>query len=511
MLLLLLGVFFRFVNLDRKVYWLDETFTSLRVSGYTATELVEIIPKERVLTVKDLQKYYHPSPERDFTDVAKALAGNAEHGPLYFLMVRFWRQWFGSSVAATRSLSAAISLLALPCIYWLCLELFDSSLTGWVAVGLLAISPFQVLYAQEARQYSLYIVLTLLSSAALLRALRIQKQSRDISWGLYGVTLALGFYTHLLFALVAVAHDVYVLLLEGKGKSQTIKAYFLTSLASVLAFVPWIVVIVVNLRRVVKATSWQADIPRPPLTFYVKSWLGNMARQFVDFGLSSDNSSLALKAFIPIIITIVLLFIYAMYFAYKSSPKRIFLFLVTLSVVPWLVLALPDLISGSTRSNVQRYIIPSFLGIQAVAYLLARCSANSQRSSLPQVVMVTLLPLGIISCSMIAQAETWWHKRSDSNVLEVAPIINQSSHPLVITKAKGGMRIAPLSYRLDPDVNILLMRSSLPDIPEGFREVFLYDPPPTLVPEIEQQYNLVPVSSSKNPKTGLAWLWELKK
>ncbi|MGK7905501.1 MAG: glycosyltransferase family 39 protein [Hormoscilla sp.] len=515
--LLLLGVFFRFINIDGKIYWLDETFTSLRVSGYTATELVEIIPKYQVLTVEELQKYYHPSPERDFTDVAKALAGNAEHAPLYFVMVRFWREWFGSSVAATRSLSAVISLLTLPCIYWLCIELFESSLTGWVAVGLLAISPFQVLYAQEARQYSLYIVVTLLSSAALLRSLRLQKQSTDLksrikNWGLYAVTLAFGFYTHLLFALVAMAHVVYVLYMEGKRFSQTIKAYFLASLVGVLAFVPWIMVIIVNLKKVIYATSWQNQPQRPPLTLYVKSWLGNITRQFVDFGLSSDNSSLAVKAFIPIIIIIVLLFIYAVYFAYKYSPKRIFLFLVTLSVVPWLVLALPDLISGSTRSNVQRYIIPCFLGIQlAVAYLLATCSANRHRSWLPKVMMVTLFSLGIISCSMSAQAETWWNKRSDSNVLEVAPIINQSSHPLVITKAKGGMRIAPLSYRLDPDVNILLIQSSLPDIPEGFREVFLYAPGPTLISEIEQQYNFVPVSKSENPRTGLAWLWKLER
>jgi uncharacterized membrane protein len=37
--LLVLGVFFRFVNLDRKVYWDDETITSLRVSGYTLEEM----------------------------------------------------------------------------------------------------------------------------------------------------------------------------------------------------------------------------------------------------------------------------------------------------------------------------------------------------------------------------------------------------------------------------------------------------------------------------------------
>jgi uncharacterized membrane protein len=37
--LLVVGVVLRFVNLDRKVYWYDETLTSLRIFGYTRTEL----------------------------------------------------------------------------------------------------------------------------------------------------------------------------------------------------------------------------------------------------------------------------------------------------------------------------------------------------------------------------------------------------------------------------------------------------------------------------------------
>ena len=34
--LLVLGIFFRFVNIDRKIYWHDEAYTSLRVAGYIA-------------------------------------------------------------------------------------------------------------------------------------------------------------------------------------------------------------------------------------------------------------------------------------------------------------------------------------------------------------------------------------------------------------------------------------------------------------------------------------------
>jgi hypothetical protein len=38
-------------------------------------------------------------------------------------------QLFGDSIAVTRSLSAVFSVLALPCMYWLSLELFESSVT----------------------------------------------------------------------------------------------------------------------------------------------------------------------------------------------------------------------------------------------------------------------------------------------------------------------------------------------------------------------------------------------
>ena len=55
-IVLTLGVFFRFVNLDKKVYWIDEVHTSLRVSGYKKTEFVDKAPVNRILKIADLQK-----------------------------------------------------------------------------------------------------------------------------------------------------------------------------------------------------------------------------------------------------------------------------------------------------------------------------------------------------------------------------------------------------------------------------------------------------------------------
>ena len=132
---LVLGIFFRFANLGQKVYSLDESYTSLRLSGYTESELIEQVADGKVRNIKYLQKYQRINSEKTVVDTVKGLAlEEPQIAPLYFIATRFWVQLFGDSVAVTRSMSAVFSLLALPCMYWLCLELFESSLTAWLAV-----------------------------------------------------------------------------------------------------------------------------------------------------------------------------------------------------------------------------------------------------------------------------------------------------------------------------------------------------------------------------------------
>ena len=61
---LVLGIFFRFANLDRKFYWIDETYTSLRVSGYTEAEIIKQISYQKITSPSDLQKYQQINSEK---------------------------------------------------------------------------------------------------------------------------------------------------------------------------------------------------------------------------------------------------------------------------------------------------------------------------------------------------------------------------------------------------------------------------------------------------------------
>ncbi len=370
--LLVLGIYFRFVNLERKVYWHDEAYTSLRISGYTKTEFVQQVFNGQVINVDTIQNYQRPHPETGVISTINSLAvDEAQHPPLYYVIVRLWVQIFGNSVAATRSLSVIISLLAFVCIYWLCLELFESPITAWMSIALLAVSPLHVLYAQEARQFSLWIVTILLESAVLLRAIRLRQKRL---WGIYGITVALGLYTFLFSGLVAIAHGIYVIAIERLRFTKTVKAYLIATSLGFLAFVPWIVTIINNLSQVDRTTtSAQA---RQSISSLFSNWITNIGGLFADFWryepFFPDLNLPILRWGRFLVPLLLILVIYAFLFLYQRTAPRVWLFVFTLSGFTALALILPDVIIGGKLSTRARYVMPCYVGIQlAVAYLLA--------------------------------------------------------------------------------------------------------------------------------------------
>lgn len=82
---LLLGIFFRFYNIDHKFYWFDETFTSLRISGYQESEVVKQVCNGQLLSVEDLLKYQQLGIDKSLIDTIKSLAlEDSQHPPLYY-------------------------------------------------------------------------------------------------------------------------------------------------------------------------------------------------------------------------------------------------------------------------------------------------------------------------------------------------------------------------------------------------------------------------------------------
>ena len=97
------------------------------------------------------------------TSFARVLAGRDPNMGLYYALLYPWVRVFGESEFAVRSLSAIFAAAAVPALYVVGSRLFGR-VAGVAAAVLLAVNAFAVQYAQEARAYSLVLLLVTASS-----------------------------------------------------------------------------------------------------------------------------------------------------------------------------------------------------------------------------------------------------------------------------------------------------------------------------------------------------------
>jgi predicted membrane-bound mannosyltransferase len=114
--------------------------------------------------------------------------------PLYYSLAWLWTQVFGHGEVGMRSLSALAGTAAIPAVFAAGRAL-ASARVGVVAAGLAAVSPLLVWYSQEARAYSLLVLLAALSLWLLARSLEEPRARRLAEWAaVCGLALATHYY-----------------------------------------------------------------------------------------------------------------------------------------------------------------------------------------------------------------------------------------------------------------------------------------------------------------------------
>ncbi|MBM0740327.1 glycosyl transferase family 39 [Phormidium sp. CLA17] len=516
--LLVLGVVFRFVNLNHKVYWHDETYTSLRAAGYTRDEIDKELFQNRVIAASELQKFQRIKPGSTSLDTLRSLAvEDPQHPPLYFLMTRLWMQilgtpleWmFHSPLTVTRSLPALISLLTLPAMYALAWQLFGLHDLALLAATLMALSPFDVLFAQTARQYSLLTLMVVVSSYLFLRALHLTNappanRSHHYRkppplwhcWALYGFSVTIGLYTHPFFALTLAGHAAYVgldsWLTQGTAPLKNTLIGFVSAIAgAIILYFPWLVVMISNAQRAFATTDWTQF--SPGIDYLLKLWTLSFTALFfdLDFGFNNPWTYLAR---VPILILIFA----SLYSLCRRTRSTTWLFVLTSILVPFLLLAIPDVVLGNKRSAVSRYLISCFPGVQlAVAYFLATklsmttlYSGRSSKQIAPSTAytlrpklytplipflwrgtLAGLLAGCLISLTVSALSDSWWNKDLSYANDKTADLINQTPAPLIISDIGDDFTntgdLISLSYRLNKPVSLLLVNDpKIVDTPE---------------------------------------------
>ncbi len=283
LVVLILGIALRFLNLDYKVYWFDEVYSTTRAAGFAIQEIDQAIFRNQIIAASQLQTYQRPKPDSTAIDTVNVLiAEDAKHPPLYFILAHFWMRGVGSSITASRTLPALLSLLSLPLMYSLAWELFASRQAAYLATGLLALSPFDILFAQTVRQYSLLTVTIIGSSFLLLQALRLKTWR---TWILYGLACAVGLYTHLFFGLTLIAHGVSVFCYGVFSRRPWLTLKYLSAIAiTSLLYSPWLGIMATHNQRALSSTDWTRTAVG--FLYLVKFWILSFTSLFfdLDFG-----------------------------------------------------------------------------------------------------------------------------------------------------------------------------------------------------------------------------------
>jgi len=101
------------------------------------------------------------------------------HPPLYYLLLHYWIGFNGTTPSDLRMLSALFGTATIPVVY-----LTGKRLSGWVvglaAALLLALSPFNIRYAQEARMFTLLMFTVSVAIYALVRLLTDPNSTQPI-------------------------------------------------------------------------------------------------------------------------------------------------------------------------------------------------------------------------------------------------------------------------------------------------------------------------------------------
>ena len=202
--IVLIGSLFRFHNLAGKSFWYDEA-CSVSFTQYSWQEAI-----------------FHRYMIK----------------PVYFILLKLWVSLFGTNEFAVRTLSVIFGSFSIFLIYKLGKNLFNKNI-GLISAFILLISPYHVYYSQQARNYSLFLFLGLLSMLIFLRLRRRITPTISLLFILNNLLLI---YTHPFGIFILITQAVFSLIpWENRGEKK--KIFFLLTISFICALPIFIVFI----------------------------------------------------------------------------------------------------------------------------------------------------------------------------------------------------------------------------------------------------------------------------
>jgi mannosyltransferase len=198
--------------------------------------------------------------------------------PLYYLLLHVWTGVFGTGNVAARSLSG-LCMAGAVAATWFAARRFAGTTVAWVAVVIMALNPYTIRYATEARMYALEILLVAWGIVAIQRALEAPTLGRLT---VFAVLVALFVYTQYWAFYLVVVVGLLLLWLAWRGTQRDAARRLLIALAISLAtFLPWMPTFLYQ--RVHTGTPWGTPVlPGIPLGYTLRDFAGGASGTTAD-------------------------------------------------------------------------------------------------------------------------------------------------------------------------------------------------------------------------------------
>ncbi|NDJ16007.1 hypothetical protein GS601_01685 [Myxacorys almedinensis A] len=195
---------------------MDEVITALFSFGRSYYD----VPLGEAVTLSTLEQLFEWNRAATCAGIAQTISVQSVHPPLFFCWLHSWLGWVApieqSWVWKLRALPAIAGVVSIGVMYTLNRIAFSKT-AGVFAALVMAVSPFAVYLSQEARHYTVPMVMI---AIALLGLIQIQQdlhkqQIRPAIWIGWSIVNGIGFYVHYFFVLAVIAQVVTLIGLYG--------------------------------------------------------------------------------------------------------------------------------------------------------------------------------------------------------------------------------------------------------------------------------------------------------
>ncbi|MFC2090948.1 glycosyltransferase family 39 protein [Bacteroidota bacterium] len=502
LIIIILGVSLKFYNLNHKIFWEDEIYTVQHVTG--AHNILDIDPA-RENEIVNLSYYKgllkHASHEYTMGEELSAQLRTMNLNPLHYVLLAFWYRLTGDDILHYRLFSVMIFILTLPFLFFLARKLFRSDLVAWITTSLYSVSPFIHVFAQEARYYILWAFVLVVLHFFFVYALDKRKL---LWWAGYALAGILSLYCSTLSGLILFEHLLFILILYRKEFWKFAGA----GLVMILAYLPWLLLILNNHQEVVSSLAWHKMSEKMPfwapalgITLgYIRTF--SFYKEYTlywDDVFGNITPDLLVETFFNLCILAFL--IVALIKMRTYLKKESVLFILLIFIPGFLLFYFLDLFRNAVTSIWWRYHIFATIPVILIAssYFVGRMQKKKIAAVL---IYFGLVAISLYSVLTIAK-QKYWYLAGDW-VLEFvnnAELLSDSEKALVITdftRADNPWTGPTLTMQVlvnctSDQIDVLRVGQDVPDmaalIPEeSYSEIFVLYPSSGLVEELTAQF-----------------------